>query len=195
APRVLKRKVAPGVELVCLKCLEKEPGRRYASAEDLAEDLARFLRGEPVLARPPSLLVRARHWLNHPKRVRDAGVSHLVITLYLALGLVLQVGNHLLVHQLSSGDWLGVAAGGVLGVLWFTFQLWVGERTLTGKAWAVWFGFLQWFGSSLILVWLLSGAELFPDNPDRFYFVQLWVAQMAAFLFPASLYSVALRSY
>ncbi|MBI5368045.1 MAG: protein kinase [Planctomycetes bacterium] len=56
------RQVAPGVsgdiETVCMKCLEKEPARRYATAEALADDIGRFLEGQPIAARPPSLAGR-----------------------------------------------------------------------------------------------------------------------------------------
>jgi serine/threonine protein kinase len=61
-PRLWQPKVPRDLETVCLKCLEKEPRKRYADAEALAEDLRRFQAGEPVWARPARLWERALKW-------------------------------------------------------------------------------------------------------------------------------------
>ena len=62
-PRLLNPKIDRDLSTICLKCLEKDPKRRYSSALALAEDLERWLKHEPIRARHTGIFARGRKWV------------------------------------------------------------------------------------------------------------------------------------
>ena len=73
------------LETICLKCLEKDPARRYGSSEALAEDLERWLRHEPIRARPATTAERFAKWMRrNPLLAGSLAAIHLVAVLGLA---------------------------------------------------------------------------------------------------------------
>jgi eukaryotic-like serine/threonine-protein kinase len=84
-PRVLNSKVDRDLSTICLKCLEKDPRRRYSSALALAEDLEHWLKHEPILAKRTGFFTHSRKW------VRRNPSTAVLVTLLIALAIGLSV--------------------------------------------------------------------------------------------------------
>src|SRR5207248_904399 len=86
-PRLLNPKVDRDLATICLKCLEKDPQRRYSSALALAEDLERWLKHEPIRARRTGLVTRGRKWVRRNPSI--AVMAAMLLVLAVPLGVMI----------------------------------------------------------------------------------------------------------
>jgi tetratricopeptide (TPR) repeat protein len=96
-PRQLRPGVPDDLETICLKCLQKAPEKRYASAGELAGDLHRYLNGEPIRARPASLLERGVKWVR--RRPTTAALAGAGVAALAALLIVIVVSSARLARE------------------------------------------------------------------------------------------------
>ena len=90
-PRMLNANVNRDLETIALKCMEKEPAKRYQTARELADDLRRFLAGKPIHARPIGRFERGLRWAR--RKPETAALAALVVALLIGTITVLAVSN------------------------------------------------------------------------------------------------------
>jgi serine/threonine protein kinase len=98
-PRSLNRAIPVDLETIVLKAMSPEAASRYATAQDFADDLRRFLDDRPILARRPSLVERGKRWLRRHRSVAYAAAAILVVAI---AGLA--VSNVLIARQRDRAD-------------------------------------------------------------------------------------------
>ncbi len=99
-PRLLNPKIDRDLSTICLKCLEKDPKRRYSSALALAEDLERWLKHEPIAARHVGPLVRGRKWVRRNPSI--AVMAAMLLALAVPLG-VMVWKSEFIRHPVTTG--------------------------------------------------------------------------------------------
>ncbi|MGB9475253.1 MAG: protein kinase [Candidatus Udaeobacter sp.] len=99
-PRLLNPKLDRDLSTICLKCIEKDPKRRYSSALALAEDLERWVRHEPILARRIGIFTRGKKWVR--RNPTSALLAASLVALAAAAGWIISK-SELIHHQLTTG--------------------------------------------------------------------------------------------
>src|SRR5262249_10266424 len=104
APRRLNRAVPADVETVVLKALAKSPAERYATAQDLADDLRRWLEDRPIQARPPTLWQQGKKWTRRHRAVVTTAVAGLLAALLVLAGSIGWVLHDRAVRRQQTAD-------------------------------------------------------------------------------------------
>lgn len=172
SPRQLNPIVPRDLETICLKCLEKEPRRRYTSAQDLGDELQRFLNGEPILARPISMSSRVWRWCKRkPALATASGLAGLATVAALAIlgalvGVMAEIALDTTVVSFEAGALvipvLCMIGGFLVGMLGALSGTWV-RGFLIGLV-----------VSGLLSGWWLVGAGDFPPGV-KVWAVAVWV--------------------
>lgn len=89
-PRALNPAIAIDLQTICAKCLEKDPAKRYADAASVAEDLDRFLHGQPIVARPIGKFEKVRRWCGRNRALASAMAATLLASCVGVGGIVWQ---------------------------------------------------------------------------------------------------------
>lgn len=159
-PRRLQTTVPHDLETICLQALHKEPARRYLSAQELADDLGRWLRGEAVRAQARRVWHGVWRWLGQPERIHEAGLVMLCHAALRLLNAGMQVSHYLEVAEDDDG-WSLLVTSWSVGVC--ISVAWAGWRALGGH------GIALWAGLALAVVYLANRATMLPVLSESSY--------------------------
>jgi predicted Ser/Thr protein kinase len=147
-PHTLNPRLDRDLALICLKCLARDPQERYGSAEALAADLERWLTGEPLQVRPPSLVELLRFWLRH-----NFGAAGWIVVIGLLCGVLSGI-----LAWIRAGNIVLGPAGDVYGRLPHVDPPWLLAITWAAPSWlqaVFYYGALALISSAGLVVGLL----------------------------------------
>jgi len=156
-PRLLNTKIDHDLETICLKCLEKDPQRRYPSAEALAEDLQRYLNNESISARSVNVLDRLVRTFDRSHHVVDFHAWSTMILFIAAIVFVEHVVVHALIILDQSRQLIMAARAGQFVLIGWLFWRYRRSQLLPRSAaerelWTIWIGYLLAYVFSLVAV-------------------------------------------
>ena len=164
-PRLLNRKIDHDLETICLKCLEKNTTRRYATAEALADDLHRYLNGDSITARSSNMLDYMARMLD---RSQHDIAFHTWSTMVLIFAVIVLV-EHVAVFFLSLAEapWWTILIARSLQFIGMGVAFWYnrGRRILPTSAperelWTIWFGYLITLVVNWLVCWQLRAYKI-----------------------------------
>jgi len=181
-PTMLNPKIDHDLETICLKCLEKDPANRYASADELGEDLQRYLNGDSINARSLNVIDRLAHILERDTHTADFSAwSTMVLIAALVVGIE-HLGVYLLVLSGQPGYFITTARALQFILLGYLFWYNRGSQLLPTNAaerelWTIWIGYFVTYFFTVILtraLWHLDVLQINRNGPAPEYFLELF---------------------
>lgn len=170
-PRLLNPDVDHDLDTICLKCLQKDPQLRYPTAAALAEDLQRYLDGEPISARSFNVLDRLARTLERSQHDADFSTwSGMLLWMAVVIGI-----EHLLVFALIHTDaprWtISVARLTQFVLLGVLFLVHRQRRLLPSTSaerelWTIWIGYFAAYFFVIAVTWLLFACDVLRAGPN-----------------------------
>ncbi len=191
-PRTLNNRLSKDLATICIKCLQKEPNERFASASALSRDLQAYLDGRPIQARPVGTANRVIRWLlrNDDAPLIAAGIYTSTVAIMLLLWAVVGVGFYASGVHPTANPVRAILELFMLSTLVYLPLLVSGIGTLNGSPKMLWFGAIQFcllsfVGFAMMMGWL-GGLELNAQAKSNIY-IKLQLGSLLTIMFLAGL--------